>query len=73
MFGGNPNVSIQPYEPVQFGQSPLARGQQNPFRFGVQRTQGQLAFQPNRYGFGRGTNTTPQVAMLDRIRRLSGY
>lgn len=69
MFGGNPNVKTQPFKPFRFGQSPMQTGYSNPFHFGVQRQMGKMAFQPNRYGMGRGTNTTNPMRRID----LGGY
>lgn len=56
---GNPNAPRNPFAPK--GQTGPAQPGANPYGYGIQQTAGQLAYQPNRYGLGRGTNTTPQV------------
>ena len=73
MFDGNPNRPMWPYAPEWLQMAPQFRDVNNPFKLGEQRVQGQLAFQPNRYGFGGGTNTRPRPFAPPPISRLRGY
>lgn len=57
MFGGNPNVRANPFQPMRFDKSPLRQGYTNPYGYGLQRTLGQLAPQPNAWGMGQGNNS----------------
>lgn len=63
MLGGNPNARNNPYAPQQSWMSKQTNGARNPYGFGQQRLDGQLALQRNVPGLPTNTVPLPQVQM----------
>lgn len=63
MYGFNPN-SRNPFVPKDLSKTPLGTG--NLHHYGFERIAGQVAVQPNRYGFGGGTNSVPKIKLPAR-------